>query len=211
MNILFLVNELLYVCGVSKHFYHLIEGLQRKYPKNNFYVICGGGNAIESFKALGIPIIIKPNIRHESRSIMGYVKAIKEIHSFINKYDINIIHSHHHYSASIVNQSTKLTKVPTILTNHGILPEIGILNHFVADYIIALNEHIRDYLINNEIKDGKSVRIIRHGFPLINQSKKRNDRLKIISGGRFVKDKGFDKYIRAVAELPNNLSKRATF
>ena len=68
MRILFLVNELNIVCGVTKHFYHLVSGLKELYPNNEYYIICGGGNAIQKFTEIGINVTVNYNIRHESRS-----------------------------------------------------------------------------------------------------------------------------------------------
>ncbi len=211
MRILFLVNELLTVCGVTKHFYHLINGLKTQFPRNDYHIICGGGNNIQKFENLGINVILDENILHQERSIKGYFSCIKSIHSFVRKNNIQLIHSHHHYSASIANYVSKITNVKTILTNHGILPQVGILNHFEADHIIAVNKHVEEYLIKIKKKDEDQISLIPYGFPILYQDKPKNKRLKIIAGGRFVKDKGFDIYIKAIAKLPINIKTKAEF
>ncbi|MBK7106124.1 MAG: glycosyltransferase family 4 protein [Ignavibacteriae bacterium] len=211
MKILFLVNELLTVCGVSKHFYNLLGGLIKYYPGNEYYVICGGGDAIEKFESLGINVVINNKIRHETRSIKGYIFAIKNIRHFVKKNKIDIIHSHHHYAASLSQKAVKLSKTKTIFTNHGILPEIGILNHFNGDKIIVVNEHVREYLIQRKIRKEDDIFLIRHGFPIIKINKIRSDRLKVITGGRFVKEKYFDEYIKAIANLSNEIKQKAEF
>ena len=106
MKILFLINELLIVCGVSKHFYHLLSGLKEIYPENDYFVICGGGDVIEKFERLDVQIIINENIKHETRSLKGYFQGIYDIQKFVRENKINIIHSHHHYAASIAEKVT---------------------------------------------------------------------------------------------------------
>ena len=130
MKILFLVNQLLKVCGVSKHFYHLLSGFKEFYPENDYFVMCGGGDAIEKFERLGIKIIVDENIKHETRSLSGYLKGIYDIYKFAKFNKIDIIHSHHHYATSMAHNAAKFLKSKTVFTNHGILPEVGSLNHF---------------------------------------------------------------------------------
>jgi len=211
MNILFLVNELLQVCGVTKHLYHLIDGLQKNYPNNEYFIMTGGGNAIQKFQSLGVPVIINENLRHETRSITGYLKGIKEVYSFVKRNDIQIIHSHHHYAASIASKAVKFTNTKTILTNHGLLPAVGRLNHFNADHIIAVNEHVIEYLINKKIKTKEEISLIRYGFTLPVCKEKYNSQLKVISGGRFVHEKGFHLYIRAIANLDEEVRNFAKY
>lgn len=211
MKILFLVNELLAVCGVTKHFYHLISGLKTQFPQNEYFVICGGGNNIEQFENLGINVIVDKNILHQERSIKRYFAGIKNIYSFVKKNDIQIIHSHHHYSASIAYKVSKITNAKTILTNHGIIPEVGILNHFDADNIIAVNKHVEEYLIERRIKCEDQISLIPHGFPNSGQKTRMKDKIRVIAGGRFTKEKGFNVYLDAVAMLPSEIKESAEF
>ena len=211
MKILFLVNELLQVCGVSKHLYHLVDGLQKYYPNNEYFIMTGGGNAIQKFQALGVPVIVNENLKHETRSITGYVKGIKEVYSFVKKNEINIIHSHHHYAASIAKVVSKFKDVKTILTNHGLIPEIGILNHFSADHIIGVNEHILEYLIEDKGRKRYHISFIPCGFPNSGQKTRTNDKIRVIAGGRFTKEKGFNVYLDAVAMLPSEIKESAEF
>ena len=217
MRVLFLVNELLTVCGVSKHFYHLLKGLKELYPEQSYYVICGGGDieALNKFKALDVPIIVNPKMKHETRSFAGYFIGVKDIYQFIRKNKIDVIHSHHHYSASIASKAAKITATKTILTNHGILPEIGILSHFCAESIIVINEHVKEYLLKNNIKPDERIHLIPHGFPIKKTIKKtiknRDKKIKVLTGGRFVKDKCFDVYIKAISNLTDKVKNKAEF
>ncbi len=211
MKILFLVNQLLNVCGISKHFYHLLSGLKEFYPENDYFVICGGGDAIEKFERLGVKILVNENIRHETRTLRGYLKGTYDIYKFAKRNKIDIIHSHHHYAASMAQKAVKFLNSKTVFTNHGILPKIGLLNHFNADYFIAINEHIREYLLENKIANSQRISLIRLGFPKFEFEKKKNKKIKVISGGRFVKEKGFEDYIKAVSKLPSEVMGKVEF
>lgn len=211
MKILFLANELLQVCGVSKHLYYLVDGLQKYYPNNEYFIITGGGNAIQKFQSLGVPVIVNENLRHETRSITGYIKGIKEVYSFVKRNDIQIVHSHHHYAANIATVVSKFKDVKTILTNHGVLPEVGRLNHFNAEHIIAVNDHIKDHCVSKKIKLEKEISVIRCGLPDPHCQKRNAHKLKVLAGGRFVKEKGFHHYIQAVAHLNKEIKNLAEF
>lgn len=211
MKILFLANELLQVCGVSKHLYHLVDGLQKYYPNNEYFIMTGGGNAIQKFQALGVPVIVNENLKHETRSITGYIKGIKEVYGFVKKNEINIIHSHHHYAANIATVVSKFKDVKTILTNHGLIPEIGKLNHFSAIHIIGVNEHILEYLIEDKGRKREHISFIPYGFPNSGQKTITNDKIRVIAGGRLTKEKGFNVYLDAVAMLPSEIRESAEF
>jgi glycosyltransferase involved in cell wall biosynthesis len=206
MKILFLVNELLQVCGISKHLYYLVDGLQKYYPNNEYYIITGGGNAIQKFQSLGVPVLVNENLKHQTRSITGYLKGIKELYGFVKKYDIQIIHSHHHYSSSIATVVSKFKDVKTILTNHGLIPEIGKLKHFNA-----VNKHILEYLIKNKERKREHISLIPCGLPNFEQKRKTNDKIRVIAGGRLIKEKGFEIYLNAVAKLPSEIKESAEF
>ncbi|KUG25115.1 glycosyl transferase, group 1 [hydrocarbon metagenome] len=209
MNILFIANELLQVCGISKHLYHLVDGLQKYYPNNEYFIITGGGNAIQKFQSIGVPVVVNENLIHQTRSITGYIKGIKEVYSFVKRNDIQIIHSHHHYSASIASKVSKLTLVQTIFTNHGILRKKGLLNHFNGDHIIAVNDKIKKEIAR---MSNKHVHLIRTGMSETSKTNKHtNERLRIISGGRMETEKGFEIFIKAIKEIPLHVRKKADF
>lgn len=213
MRILFIVNELLYTCGVSNHVYNLLKGLKDQHEVE-IILLCGGGKAIEKYKELGIRVIVVEEIRHESRSLIKYCKGLIKLYKIIKSNHIDIVHSHHHYAANMAQKIKYITGVRTILTNHGILPEIGLLNHFTADYIVAVNEHVVNYLIEKKIKEHDKIILIRSGtvnhnynqFPLETKNK-----LKILAASRFVAEKGNDIYIQAIAELDNSYKNKADF
>ncbi len=210
MKILFLANELLQVCGVSKHLYHLVDGLQKNYPNNEYFIMTGGGNAIQKFQALGVPVIVNENLRHETRSITGYIKGIKEVYSFVKRNDIQIIHSHHHYSSSIAYKVSLFTKVVTIQTNHGLLQRKGLVNQFSSEHIVVLSISIKE-ILKKRLRN-KQVHFIRHSFPIsTKQIEKDNNVIRVISAGRIEKEKGFETYINAIILIKDKLPTNVEF
>jgi len=210
MKVLFITNELLNSCGVSNHLYYLLPELI-KLPDMEILLLCGGGDAVDKFKELRIPIIVDAKFNHKYRSIKRYLFALLSLYRLIKNNKIEIIHSHNHYAASIAFYASKITGTKTILTNHGLFPEVGILNHYLADYIVAVNNHIYDYIISNKSADNLKVRLIRNGVPLSGFKKSRNKKIKFLAASRLVKGKGIDVFIKAVSLLPPNYKERAEF
>jgi GalNAc-alpha-(1->4)-GalNAc-alpha-(1->3)-diNAcBac-PP-undecaprenol alpha-1,4-N-acetyl-D-galactosaminyltransferase len=97
------------------------------------------------------------------------------------------------------------------LTNHGLIPEIGKLKHFNADHIIGVNKHILEYLIKNKERKREHISLIPCGLPNFEQKRKTNDKIRVIAGGRLIKEKGFEIYLNAVAKLPSEIKESAEF
>ena len=212
MNILFLADEIKYTSGVTTHLYNLISGL-KNYPANNYFLICGCISAQDKFNILNIPVIANPNFSHAHRNIRNFFGALIFLRQYCKNNDINIIHSHTHYTANIAFHTSYTVNVKTVQTNHGILAQDGKLNHFKAHKYIAINEHIYDYLLNNKIAPKSNIRFIRCGIPVPEKQieKKTNGKLKFIAASRFIYDKGLDVYIKAISLLPDEYKKKAEF
>ncbi len=208
---LVITNELLTTCGVSKHLlYFLTEA--KKSSEINFIILCGGGDAVESFRKVCDDIFIYPQIRHEKRSIINFFNSIFYLLKLQTKYKFDLFHSHYHYAANIAQIVSRLTKTKTINTVHGIIEPIGKLNHYPSDYFIAVNEHVYDYLIKQRNKNEKNVKLIRSGIPIPLKSQKAyNGKLKIISAGRLIPEKGFDIFIEAISKLNTNIREKTEF
>jgi len=211
MNILFITNELRYTCGVTNHILHLTRGLSGN-ASNKIYIIYGGGNGPERFSEIDTELIENVNFRHKDRSYLKYLAAIRFLGNFIKEKDIDVIHSHTHYAANIAKSAADKSKAITIQTNHGLLANEGRLKHFTADKYIAINEHIYEHIIKNNIAADKDVSLIRCGIPVpVKPPEKNNERIKIIAASRFVKGKGLDVYINAIAQLPDAARRNADF
>jgi glycosyltransferase involved in cell wall biosynthesis len=212
MNALFVVNKITCPCGISSHVYNLIKGLLEK-SEVEIIMLCGDADSLESFRNLGIKIYIDERFMHERRSLKGYLKGILRLYEIVKENKVDIIHSHHHYAASIARKVSRFIGVKTILTNHGIIPEIGILNHFNADYIIAVNEHVVEYLIENKIKSRDRIFLIRSGVPdpisIVNKTN--NVKKKIIAASRLVHGKGLEIFIRAISCISEEYKDKTDF
>jgi len=212
MNILLLANELNYSCGVTNHLLHLAKGLTES-GDINLWIICGGGSGINRFAGINVTIISDERFLHINRSFSSFITAINHLVKFIRKNDIDIIHSHYHYGAAIAKRASALTRKTTVQTNHGILPQMGKLKHFSADWYVAINEHIERYIIENKIAKKENVYFIRCGIPVNSELilKPLNGKLRVLAASRFVYDKGLDIFIHAVNKLPKDIFDKAEF
>jgi glycosyltransferase involved in cell wall biosynthesis len=211
MNVLLLVNELKYVCGVTNHILHLSEGLTKD-ESINLWIICGGGNGIMRFSDIDVQIISDERFLHFNRSFFGHISAINFLVKFIRENNIDIIHSHYHYGAAIASRASQLARKVTIQTNHGLLPEMGRLKHFNADNYVAINEHIREHILNKHISEEQNVFFIRCGVPVDEPMPvKSYDSVKIIAASRFVENKGIEDYIEAANEIGEPVRKFVAF
>ncbi|MBE2219063.1 MAG: glycosyltransferase family 4 protein [Ignavibacteria bacterium] len=203
INLLLIVNELKYTCGVTNHILHLAGGLTAS-GRVKLWIITGGGNGVARFANMDIGIITDERFLHSNRSFSGHISAINFLVKFVRENKIDILHSHYHYGAAIARRVSKLAKRITIQTNHGIIPEVGRLKHFNADKYVVINEHIRNYILHKKIAAEKDIYFIRCGIPVESTIPVKNvNNIKVIAASRFVEGKGIDTYIKAVGILVN--------
>ena len=210
INLLLIVNELNYTCGVTNHILHLAGGLTAS-GNVKLWIMTGGGNGIARFANMDVSIITDERFLHSNRSFSGHISAINFLVKFVRENKIDILHSHYHYGAAIARRASKLAKRITIQTNHGIIQEKGRLKHFNADKYVAINEHIRKYMLDKKIAKENDIYFIRCGIPVDEVLPVRNNsQIKIIAASRFVEGKGIDTYIKAAGRLrslgANNVS-----
>lgn len=212
MNILFLVNELRYTCGVTNHILHLSKGLVDT-GDVKLWIICGGGNGINRFAGIDVTIISDERFLHINRGFSGFISAINYLVKFIRENKIIVIHSHYHYGAAIAHRASQLTGKTTVQTNHGILPDMGRLKHFNADKYVAINEHIQRHILENKIAKEKDVCFIRCGIPVEPDTPQKiiNAKLKVLAASRFTYEKGMDIYIQAINMLSDSIFEKASF
>lgn len=213
MNLLYIVNELKYTCGVTNHLIHLAGGLTAGQGMN-IWIICGGGNGINRFSEIDVEIISDERFLHNNRSFSGYISALNFLVRFCRENEIDIIHSHSHYAASLARRASKFTKVVTVQTNHGLLEEKGSLKQFNADKYVVVNEHILEHMLKNKIAPASGIELIRCGIPVpaVPAVKSRTEgKLKVTAASRFVKEKGLDVYIEAVSKLGEKTRQMAEF
>ena len=211
IKILIITNELLTTCGVSKHLLYFLSEAKKRNDVE-FTILCGGGDAVDVYKDLCKEVIINPAVKHENRSAKNFIIAFLFLFKLLTKYKYQIIHSHNHYASNIAKLISYFIKVRTLQTVHGIIEPIGRLNHYPSEYFIAVNEHVYDYLIKQKNKHSKNIKLIRSGIPVpTNSNKSINQKLKIISAGRLIPEKGFDIFIEAISKLKKNTIEQAEF
>lgn len=211
IRVAILTNSLNYTDGVSNHIFDLINGFRNSDKDVSFFIITGENNAVEKFGTLGIEIIVWPGFQHSERSFVNFSAGILKLIRFVKDRSINVLHSHNHYHACIATACKAFTAVTTIQTNHGIIPEAGILPHLSADRYIIINQHIVEYFRERHPMKYRHAHFIRCGIPDLKISRKAHELLTFIAAGRFVDEKGFDTYIKAVNGLPGDVFNKSCF
>lgn len=202
LHIGILTNHINNIDGVTKHIYNLIMGFQTYNPSVKFTVFCEGGDFISEFTKIGIEVITIKNFSHDNRTPVNFLLASIQLVRWIQKKKINIIHSHNHYHANLASFSKIFSGIKTVQTNHGILPEKGILPHFIGDKIIAINQHVVEYFRTHKQYHESKFKFIRCGIPFTpSDSPKSTECIKFIAAGRLTIDKGFDLFIKAAAAI----------
>lgn len=211
LKILIITNELLTTCGVSKHLLYFLSEAKKR-DDVEFTILCGGGDAIDVYKDLCKDVFVNSVVKHENRTAVNFIKAFFFLFRLLIKNKYQIIHSHNHYADNIANLVSYFVKVKTIQTVHGIIDPIGRLNHYPSTHFIAVNEHVYDYLTKQKNKSAKNVKLIRSGIPVpTNSMKTINQKLKVISAGRLIPQKGFDIYIEAISKLKKDTIDKSEF
>jgi glycosyltransferase involved in cell wall biosynthesis len=211
MNILFLTNELNYTDGVSTHLYFLLKNLN-EVRNLNVKLMCSGGEAIGKFTDAGIEVIVDTNLNHKNRNLKNFTSAVHSVYKLARTENIQIVHSHNHYAANIAHWVSKFLTIRTVQTNHGIIKNVGKLNHYTSKYYIVLNETILKYFYKNRISDKNNTSLIFNGidfpeFPVI----KKNKYIRVIAASRLIKEKGLVTFIKAVSILDEEIKTRAEF
>lgn len=211
LKILIITNELLTTCGVSKHLLYFLSEAKKR-DDVEFSILCAGGDAVNDYKDLCKEVLVNPIFKHENRSVRNFIKAFLFLFKLLTKNKYQIIHSHNHYADNIAKLVSYFVKVKTLQTVHGIIEPIGRLNHYPSKYFIAVNGHVYDYLIKQKNIQSQNVKLIRSGIPVpTNSFKKNNHKLKIISAGRLIPEKGFDIFIEAISNLKKDTFDKAEF
>ncbi len=211
IRVAILTNSLNHTDGVSNHIYDLIMGFKNGGKDVSFCIITGANNAAEKFDRLGIEIVVWPGFQHTERSFLNISTGILKLIRFVKDRQINILHSHNHYHACIATACKACTAVTTIQTNHGIIPEAGILPHLTADRYIIINQHIVEYFRQHYPMKFRHSAFIRCGIPDLDLTRKEHEFITFIAAGRLVEEKGFDTYIKAVNGLPDEIFSKASF
>ena len=214
INVLIITNELRHVCGISNHIKCLVNGLNEYSSDLNFILLCGNAESNNLKDEFKCKVIVDGKILHSGRSVFNFAKSVIFIKSLIKTYDINIIHSHNHYSANLSYFAARFTKTLTMQTNHGIIHGTGKLNPYKADKYIVLSKRIKNSLINKSKIKPESIIQINPGIQLNNNRLNKSvsyGKINVLAASRFVKEKGLQGYIKAANSISNDNQDRQKF
>lgn len=209
-----LANQLAYTDGVSNHLFYLLNGFRQFAPEFEFTVLTGVDDAHGKFDGqFNGSIITLPDLRYGNRSYWLFIKNIATIVNLKAKHHFQLIHSHTHYHANIARIAGYLTGTTTLQTNHGLFEDLGKLRQFNADHYICVARHLENYMIQNKLASAANCNFIRHGIEIINAENNTlmPEKICFIAAGRFIRNKAFDVYIRAVAGLPEDIRSKCAF
>lgn len=210
MNVLFVVNELSTVCGITKHLIHLITGLKSN-SDYSYFILAGRGDdaIIKKFENLNVSVMINKNLLHQQRTLLRFILAILQVTKFVKKKKITIIHSHFYYNARISEFVKIFGNVKTVNTYHGIVPNKSKINQFPANSIITVNEHTFEYV--KKQTNGKHVYLVRNGINEYSFISPKANKMIVVVASRLVYDKGIDIFIKAVSLLPKSITEQVDF
>jgi len=205
-NVVQIVPDFNYACGVSKHVYLTCKALRQE--KNiKVYFITNGGTALSQMEELEIhPHII--DFTRGSRNPFSFISFTKQLIRFCKTNNINIIHTHHRYPEFAALIVSLFLKIKTVTTVHSLHKDFKLLS-FKSDQIIAVSKIVMENIIKNYSLSGNNIQVIYNYVktPLELSSDQidifynrykisRNDFL-IIFLGRMTYEKGVDSLIAA--------------
>lgn len=210
MNVLYLTDKLNHTDGVSSHLFYLLKNLKSFDVK--LHIICSGGDSIDKFKSLNIGVYTYDKLEHNKRSVLNFLKSVKFVSGFCKENKIDIVNSHNHYCANIAKTASKIYKLRTIQTIHGIISVSGKFKLYVSDFFIGVNKHITDFLLENKIASQNNSVLIFNGIDFAEEFfKTGNPIIKVIAASRLVKEKGLDTFIKAVSMINEKFRSSAEF
>lgn len=210
MNILFLTDKIDYVSGVAKHLFYLSDELLKN-GEDNVYLICAGGEMKEEFVKSGVIVVEYPKLSFDRRSKLNFFLSFLFIVRFCRMNKISILHSHTHYTANLGHFASKLLRIRSVQTIHGLIPAAeGKLPHFRADLYIAFNKQILNRLVNSGIKN-KKIFLIGQGVPVYIGPEEKVKPLKVLCASRLIYEKGIDIFIDALSKISSQLNTETEF
>lgn len=202
LRIAYLNNELRYTCGVSDHLYSLAKELLQR-GDTEIHFLTGGGDAVERFRALGVPVTVIPGFMHQARNWFTFSRSVLAVGAYARKHRLQVLHSHTHYHANIAQRAKALCSARTVQTNHGIIFDKGKLKLFNADSYVAVSRHIPEHLLEERVLMPHEIAVIYNGVEEVTGTRKEEPGiLRCITASRLIYDKGIDLVFKAWQFLP---------
>ena len=205
-NILYISPDFNYSCGVSKHVYSLLKGLQGDQSYKLFF-ITNGGDALDKLDSINIKAEIL-NFSKGLKNIFNIYSNIKALKEFCHENKIDVIHTHHRYPEFLANLISKAAEIKTITTVHSLVKGKNKLS-FKSDRVIAVSNSVKDLLKNNYNVPDEKITMLYNFVDFFDSNKQFLDpkirtKLGIPEGnsiilflGRVTKIKGVDLLIEA--------------
>lgn len=201
MNILHLTPDFNYGDGRSYYVYLLLKYLKKS--GLNVILFTNGGDSFDRIENMNIHAIVNKNFSFK----FSFIRSANILAGMIEKYNIDVIHSHHRYYELIALAAAGLCKrkVQTVFTALSIVDRRYTVEYKSAK-IIAVSRTVRDMLINKFKVNRNRILVIPNfvdSEDTINSDSVTDVRqdLNILCIGRFHKEKDQLTLLKAVALL----------
>ena len=213
INILQISVDFNYSCGVSKHVYSLLKGLQENQSYRLLF-ITNGGDALDKLNDINIkPVIF--NFSKGLKNIFYIYSNLKILKRFCFENKVDIIHTHHRYPELLAYIISKGTGIKTITTVHSLVKGKKKFS-FNSDIIIAVSNSVKNLLRNYYKIPDEKITMLYNFLEVFNSNEQSFDfnyRAKlgipeedsiILFLGRITKIKGVDLLIKAFKVIKQN-------
>jgi glycosyltransferase involved in cell wall biosynthesis len=188
------------VCGRSKAVLLLAKGLNEQ----NIQIILFTNKESDlllinryGFKSIIIPI------NPFSKSIFNCIQSIFLIKKYANKYELDLVHTHHRYVELLAYFAQKIFRLnfKLITTVHSLVSGYHFLS-FRSAKVISVSKFVEKHLINFYKLDREKFSVIPNGIEIPTEFKYlKSGKIILLGFGRFEYEKGFDILIKAAAKL----------
>lgn len=193
-----------YVDGRSYYVYLLLKYFKRL--GHNLFLYTNAGDSFDRLGDHGIPYLIDPYLSAKS----SFIKSVNVISEFTRENHIDIIHSHHRYYELIANAvSIQNQNLKTVFTALSIV-DTKYFVEYKSDVLIAVSNSVREMLTSKfKIRTDKIELIpnfveseeFLNGNNEIDSEKTPGSKVKILSAGRFHKEKDYLTLLKALLIL----------
>ncbi|MFZ4589606.1 MAG: glycosyltransferase family 4 protein [Ignavibacteria bacterium] len=202
-NILFLTPDFNIVCGRSKNVLLLSKVLLE--DNWNVNIITNKGDLTNKAKSEGVNILSE-QICFQSYNPITVFKSLQRLNKLVKEYNIQILHTHHRYYevlGYLLKKLYRLEHLKLITTVHSMYSKKHFLINYPSEKIIAVSKYLNNYLVNVCNVEDSKVDVV---YNYVNNvefkmRKDKNNKIYILSIGRFSYEKGFDLVFEALSGL----------
>lgn len=202
-RIAFVTDEFNVASGVTTYLLSLFETLHEEFE---IFLITSSGTAIKLLKKYNLRYLLLDSMSFNDRNLFKLTSAVIKLGLFLIRNEIQLVHSHDHYSSNIVAFAKYFRKITHIRTIHSWSNNRGILNKFAGDFYICVNNHIYINVIEKN-NLGNSAVVIFNGISFGDEFKIRTKSIKplinLLVVSRIVFEKGIQNVLKAIDLLPD--------